>query len=416
MAIKTGDIFNSLTFGGINSADYGIYITGEAVYNAPERAVELVSVPGRNGAIAIDQGRWENIVVSYSAGMFDTNQSKFASSIAKFRGDLLSKTGYQRLTDTYNPNEFRMGMFVDGIEVSPVQSKAGEFTISFNCKPQRWLTSGENVWTSTLLMDGIDNWLTRFDASPLLMVKGYGYISINNKSITIDSGQTGNIYLDDGVTTGDETTTSLSVTLDYSGLSSAVNAGDVGRVRLHTVPELHGKYDSNNHSYYSVASIDGVAYGWAITAYVTYDTINFTAFPSSNETTTFTDTYAIVLSNGVSFNLTVTRTIVNTTSGTIIMTVQISTSSDVSAYVSHYITKIDYDNGRIYSTVSGLGNPTYIDLDLGEAYKIVNGEVISLNNLVKLPTVLPVLTYGANWINRESTINELKMIPRWWTL
>lgn len=416
MAIRTGDIFNSLTFGGVNSADYGIYITGEAVYNAPERATEFISVPGRNGAIAIDQGRWENIIVSYPAGMFESNQANFATVIAKFRGDLASKIGYQRLTDTYHPNEFRMGMFVDGIEVSPVQSKAGEFTISFNCKPQRWLTSGETVWTSTLLSDGIDNWLTKFDASPLLMVKGYGTIIINNKRISINSGQTGNIYLEDGATTGDEATTSLSVTLDYSGLSSAVNAGDIGRVRFHAVPELHSKYDSNNHSYYSIASIDGVASGLVGTTFVTYDTINFTAFPSSNETTTFTDTYAIVLSNGVSFNLTVTRTVVNATNGKITMTVQTSTSSNVSTYVSHYITRADYDNGRIYSTASGLGDPTYIDLDLGEAYKIVNGEVISLNNLVKLPTVLPVLTYGANWISRTSTVTELKMIPRWWTL
>jgi hypothetical protein len=32
-------VFKSLTFDGINSLNYGIYITGEAVYNAPERAV-----------------------------------------------------------------------------------------------------------------------------------------------------------------------------------------------------------------------------------------------------------------------------------------------------------------------------------------------------------------------------------------
>ena len=408
---------HSINFGGIDSADFGIYISGEGVFDAPERAVETVTVPGRNGDIIIDLGHYENITVEYPAYIVENSLGSFSSQLRAFRGALCSQVGYQRLTDTIHTDEYRMAAFIDGFETNVFKhNTAASITLKFNCKPQRWLTSGETVWTSTLLSDGIDNWLTKFDASPLLMVKGYGTIIINNKRISINSGQTGNIYLEDGAATGDEATTSLSVTLDYSGLSSAVNAGDMGRVRFHTVPELHGKYDSNNHSYYSIASIDGVASGLIGATFVTYDTINFTAFPSSNETTTFTDTYAIVLSNGVSFNLTVTRTVINATNGKITMTVQTSTSSNVSTYVSHYITKADYDNGRIYSTASGLGDPTYIDLDLGEAYKIVNGEVISLNNLVKLPTVLPVLTYGANWISRTSTVTELKMIPRWWTL
>ena len=40
-------IRNSLMFGGVSSADYGIFISGEGVFNSPTRAVEMVSVPGR---------------------------------------------------------------------------------------------------------------------------------------------------------------------------------------------------------------------------------------------------------------------------------------------------------------------------------------------------------------------------------
>ena len=36
---------NYLIFGGVNSANYGIYITGSGVYEAPERVVEKVTVP-----------------------------------------------------------------------------------------------------------------------------------------------------------------------------------------------------------------------------------------------------------------------------------------------------------------------------------------------------------------------------------
>ena len=143
MAI-TGAIFNSLSFGGVNSADYGIYITGEGVFNAPKRAVNMVEVPGRNGSIAIDQGHWENIEVTYPAGTFGMDEQEFRTALSNFRNAIASQVGYQRLTDTYHPDEYRMAIYTDGLEVEPTTyNKAGEFELKFNCKPQRWLTSGE---------------------------------------------------------------------------------------------------------------------------------------------------------------------------------------------------------------------------------------------------------------------------------
>ena len=47
---------HSIIFGGVDSADFDLYIGGEGTFNAPERAVDIVSVPGRNGAIVIDKG------------------------------------------------------------------------------------------------------------------------------------------------------------------------------------------------------------------------------------------------------------------------------------------------------------------------------------------------------------------------
>lgn len=140
-----GAIFNSLVYGGVDSADYGVYITGDAVFNAPKRSVELVSVPGRNGAIEIDQGHFENIEVSYPAGMFGDDQTDFRERLSDFRNAIMSQKGYQRLSDTYHPDEYRMGIYVDGLEVEPKHyNEAGQFTLKFNCKPQRWLTSGED--------------------------------------------------------------------------------------------------------------------------------------------------------------------------------------------------------------------------------------------------------------------------------
>lgn len=141
--ISTGSIFKTLTFDGKSSAEFNVYITGEGVFNAPERAVEMISIPGRNGAFALDNGRFENIEVTYNCGIAGDDDTDFAEAISAFRNWLCSRNGYVRLTDDYNANEYRMAVYKSGLEVAATQLIAGEFPIVFECKPQRFLTSGE---------------------------------------------------------------------------------------------------------------------------------------------------------------------------------------------------------------------------------------------------------------------------------
>lgn len=139
-----GVIFKSLTFGGINSLDYGIYITGEAVYNAPERSVTSIEIEGRNGDLLIDNGRFLNIEIKYPAGCFAETQEDFKQKIESFRNAIISQISYQRLTDDYNPDEYRFAVYKSGLDVSvAVLHQGGEFDLTFDCKPQRFLTAGE---------------------------------------------------------------------------------------------------------------------------------------------------------------------------------------------------------------------------------------------------------------------------------
>ena len=94
MAIApTGAIYKALKFDGVSSRTYGVYITGEAVYNAPERDVEMIKIPGRNGSFALDNGRFQNIEVSYPAGIFAETEADFRAAISDFRNFLCSRNG-----------------------------------------------------------------------------------------------------------------------------------------------------------------------------------------------------------------------------------------------------------------------------------------------------------------------------------
>lgn len=216
-------IFKSLTFDGINSLDYGVYISGEAVYNAPERAVDMVVIPGKNGALAIDQGRFENIEVTYPAGCFADNQYDFAQKIAAFRNVLASRFSYKRLSDEYNTDEYRMALYRSGLEADAVaHHQAGEFEITFDCKPQRFLIDGEQPYNfvsnyqelldensvqlanengvdiegGITLSDNIEN-PTLFPSKPLIKATGSGNIGIGDQLISIMDIDNGTmIYID----------------------------------------------------------------------------------------------------------------------------------------------------------------------------------------------------------------------------
>lgn len=130
----------SLTFGGVNSADYGVWLTGSGTFGAPERDIEYVSVPGRNGDLALDNGRYENIEVTYPANI----PTDFGNKLEAFRAALCRQRGYQRLEDSYHPDEYRLGVFGSGMDPDVIPlNRGGDFKLAFTCKPQRFLKSGE---------------------------------------------------------------------------------------------------------------------------------------------------------------------------------------------------------------------------------------------------------------------------------
>ena len=401
--------FGKLVFGNVDSSAYGIYISGSGAYNAPERAAEFINIPGRNGAFALDQGRYENIEVTYPAGVYGSDPSTFAAKVSAFRNAILSQKGYNRLEDSYNPNEYREGIYVAGVEVETVQmNQGGEFELVFNCKPQRFLKSGE---TATVLHDGdtVQN-STPFEASPLLTVKGYGELTLNNHTITLENDTVGyvllakeqyfnfgqTIFCDLGLLEDSDTieVRSLSLPFNFSIDTTAI----IEYVTFSGLSSpLSGDYAFNSDEKSGFIAIAG------INMYVT-KTSSFSG----------TCTAAFTLSNGQ------TRTV----QIDYYIAFDPSASSFVATATLRPVSGIDITPGmgsirkiEATSTQTLLGNPTYIDCDIGECYKIVDGEYVSLNRYIDLGSRLPSIIPGdSNHVSFDNTFTEVKMFPRWWII
>lgn len=190
-------LLNKLIFDGVDSSDYGVYISGEGTYNAPARRGEKVTIPGRNGDLILDEGAYENISVEYKAFIGTKYKSEFDAKIEALRAELVSRGTYKRLTDTYHPDEFRLGAYREGLEVEPtMHNRAGGFTMVFDCKPQRFLVSGETAQTFTA-SGSITN-PTRFASSPMIEVVGSGTFRIGSYSVELSSNP-GRIYIDSDI-------------------------------------------------------------------------------------------------------------------------------------------------------------------------------------------------------------------------
>ena len=188
-------LLNHLTYDGVDSSDFGVFISGEGAFDAPARRGEMISIPGRNGSLFMDEGVFENITVEYPAFIGTGYEEIFRTKLGDLRSALSSRGNYKRLTDTYHPDEFRLGIFREGLEVDPQHiTRAGGFTMKFDCKPQRFLVSGEAPVVFNANGTIINP--TLFEASPLIKVTGNGTVAIgpyrfivsgNDTTIIIDS-------------------------------------------------------------------------------------------------------------------------------------------------------------------------------------------------------------------------------------
>ena len=420
---------NSIIFGGVDSADFGIYISGEGVFDAPKRAVEVIQVPGRNGAITIDQGYYENIRVTYPAFNYEVDLETFSNQLEAFRNAICSQIGYQRLTDTIHPDEYRMAVYYEGLEIKPIMyNTAATFDIVFDCKPQRWLVSGEEI--QTVANNGTLKNPTLFDSSPLLAVNGYGDIGVGDYNIHIDDVLIGTIPVSDKITVQNQ-----NLVRTWNINEDQYNAGDtvtINGLKVKTTFKI-----TNSATFQDFQSPDrtmGIEY------YNSTDQDATLAYSKSGKTATFSITVPTI-------QLTIGQNL--SKSYSIRATVNVEIGSEYASNRVYEAYTINYTNGILSisadallfnregylsianpqetctielgaitgdSTLSILDDTVYIDCEIGEVYAIRADSIASLNSIVDLGSDLPVLVPGTNTFTYDNTVTQLKVTPRWWQL
>ena len=165
---------------------------------SPAREMEFIDVPGRNGSLIVDGGKYPNVEMTYTAVFFKNTgaTSKRADAMSRnFLSFLAAQTGYQRLIDLNNHyNEIYYAAVSKDMEpIVTNDRKMIKVTFTFSRKPQRYLAYGlqhhetgsksSSETTSVTITNSYD-----FPSQPDMLIVGTGAFWVNSQRIEIASG------------------------------------------------------------------------------------------------------------------------------------------------------------------------------------------------------------------------------------
>lgn len=179
---------HTLSVNGTLLSTFGVYQSGNKTFASAEKDLEYIEIPGKSGDLVIDRNRFRNITREYDCFIVSTNEADFRTKIRNLADFLGSLRTYVRIEDTYHPDEYVMGI-PEAVDPEVLENLRGaNFTLAFNCKPQRFI----KTTPTTLSATGNTNLInpSRQIAKPLVTMTGAGVLTFGNQSITtVGSGQ-----------------------------------------------------------------------------------------------------------------------------------------------------------------------------------------------------------------------------------
>lgn len=170
-------------FDGTRSTDVGIQLQAPLSLSGAVPNVTKTTVAGRNGGLVRFDGSYGNRTVT--AECF-TLQEGANSAIAAINRWLVSQNKYRKLEYTEWPDYYMLARAEAAPDTAVRARLLAPFTLGFDCKPQRFLKSGDNPITieapGALYNNG-------FPALPLIRVYGTaaGNLVICGKTVQIKS-------------------------------------------------------------------------------------------------------------------------------------------------------------------------------------------------------------------------------------
>jgi phage-related protein len=170
---------------GVDARSVGIHLQKPIEFSEPVPIVKVTSIPGRNGDLIDETGVFNNR--TGTANCFALESGEVGRSLSHINNYLFSKFGYRRLETSDDLDHYWLARVKNGARIEQRLRTVAPFKLSFDCKPQRFLRSGEE---KIVLTDS--GYLNNFygqTALPLIALygNGSGGCSIGQRFVEIKS-------------------------------------------------------------------------------------------------------------------------------------------------------------------------------------------------------------------------------------
>lgn len=184
-----------MVFDGKSLFDFGTPGIAEVnAYNGASRDIDTLAIPGRNGSLTYDNGRYEDNEPKYqiywSAGA--------RTYLPQCRDYLNSRAdNHYRLENGYDAEEYRLARVESLSATISNDGESGLLTVVFDCWPQHFLKSGETEIEITESGTTVTNPTTQ-EALPLIRVylTEAGSIMVGSRTVSIAAGATEYVDID----------------------------------------------------------------------------------------------------------------------------------------------------------------------------------------------------------------------------
>lgn len=148
----------------------------------PKRKMTVTQIAGSNREIVDMQDAWETYEQPYTLFVGDGTEDSIQEELDAV-AEALFKTGWQILLDDFEPDIYRLAYYEGGFDSDNRYTRLGKFDITFKCRPERFLASGN---TPVVVASGgkVTN-PTAFDAKPIIHITGEGSGTVTVAGVTM---------------------------------------------------------------------------------------------------------------------------------------------------------------------------------------------------------------------------------------
>lgn len=164
------------TYKGVSSKEMHLRVLNEVVFSSPERDVEVLEIPGRDGELILDKGRFKTVTRSVPCRLEPPADVDIEVLMSEIHSWLLTDSGFHRFTWERDP-EFCYFARVEGDVVSQrMFERLGRSVLQFRLHPIKYLES------SLQAREMVSGWNVHnpfdIDAKPVVRVIGNGTLTV----------------------------------------------------------------------------------------------------------------------------------------------------------------------------------------------------------------------------------------------